>query len=964
MQWIDKIMGLGGKDGEVIDDPVPTEKGTYYHWSGANKLPLTIKQWLAPIGTTPDIANLESMPSFTDLVNPRVDMGNEVLMSDLNSVGAVFDVTPIEADARSEEFMQELLDKVVGVIKDSIPRDAQSPWLLQITMEDTTDLSAFKNKVESYPSARAKDKPFTKHWVEVLKEHLDDVADDNNGRGLFIDHEVAGGPWFARFRSVRLYLWRWVPKKDTGETIEGVVEQLENRFSAAGIKVDRLPVSDLTTWLNRFFYPACESNKAYRELIKSFANDQLSDDEIAMQRTLAMMDDTSDDIARIALNGKRPFSDEDGNWYFDGKPMRFIGIDQPLAVKSIKVGHLSAEIAHGERRYALWDKMPPGCVWSQTIIFNTEEAIEAELDRLRSGTIGDDDRSMILREQIRVARDQIARGNSIIKSFMGIYVRDNDPKALKRKVRKVCATIDATGLKTINPDVDLLAQDSFVRALPFGFDPAHDRRPSIRRSRKWFASHLAKLIPLYGRSRGTGNPGFMFFNRGGEPYSVDPLRDRKKNAFSLILGPTGSGKSAMLNFLIAQYVAFYDAKLFIIEKGKSFYLLGQYLQNYDVSVNQVTVSPNNPVSLNPFAEASTLREIDQIFTESDADKYDFLHDKQDEPSVPEGEEQPQNKIHDDSIEDDQRDQLGEMVIAAVTMITGGEEKELEELKRHERYDIMMAILIAGKNTRERGYTLPEDIAAAFLEMSKNEAEYEPARRARLRQFSDNLQQFCSGVRGDFFNRPGEAWPDADVTIFDVGMMVSDQYSDMLGVSVISMLNHVIGIAEANQYSGRPIIVLADEGHLTTTNPMIAPVVTNMTKMARKLNLWFWLATQNLADFKDVSAKMLTNMEWWLTMATSREEVDQISRFRQLSPDQKALLLAARKEPGKYTEGAVMSDTQMALFRNVPPAIAMALAQTEGDEKVARKKLMDEHGISELEAAELIAETMRARRKMG
>jgi type IV secretory pathway VirB4 component len=305
-----------------------------------------------------------------------------------------------------------------------------------------------------------------------------------------------------------------------------------------------------------------------------------------------------------------------------------------------------------------------------------------------------------------------------------------------------------------------------------------------------------------------------------------------------------------------------------------------------------------------------------------------------------------------------------MVLAAITMITGGEEKELNLLRRHERFDIMQAIIDAGKRTIERGYTLPEDISESLKKMSEDHDGYSAERRARLREFSDNMQFFCTGVRGAFFNRPGEAWPDADVTIFDIGMMTSDQYSDMLGVSMVSMLNKVISIAEANQYNNRPIIALADEGHITTTNPLIAPIVTNMTKMARKLGLWFWLATQNLSDFKDASRKMLSNMEWWITMSTTRDEVDQISRFKDLTKEQELLLLAARKEPGKYTEGVVMSDRVLSLFRNVPPALAMALAQTEGHEKVERKRLMDKHGISELEAAYMIADEMRKQRKAG
>jgi len=180
--------------------------------------------------------------------------------------------------------------------------------------------------------------------------------------------------------------------------------------------------------------------------------------------------------------------------------------------------------------------------------------------------------------------------------------------------------------------------------------------------------------------------------------------------------------------------------------------------------------------------------------------------------------------------------------------------------------------------------------------------------------------------------------------------------------MVSMLNKVISIAEANQYSNRPIITLADEGHITTTNPLIAPIVTNMTKMARKLGLWFWLATQNLSDFKETSRKMLSNMEWWITMSTTQDEVDQIKRFKLLNEDQISMLLAARKEPGKYTEGVVLSDNLLSLFRNVPPALVMALAQTEGSEKAVRRELMEKYDCTELEAAYKVAEEMTAGRK--
>lgn len=80
-----------------------------------------------------------------------------------------------------------------------------------------------------------------------------------------------------------------------------------------------------------------------------------------------------------------------------------------------------------------------------------------------------------------------------------------------------------------------------------------------------------------------------------------------------------------------------------------------------------------------------------------------------------------------------------------------------------------------------------------------------------------------------------------------------------------------------------------------------------------------------------------------------DEVEKIARFRELSPAQKALMLGARKESGKYREGVILSKSTGLLFRAVPPSMYLALAMTEPEKKAARHRLMQQHGISELDA---------------
>jgi hypothetical protein len=103
--------------------------------------------------------------------------------------------------------------------------------------------------------------------------------------------------------------------------------------------------------------------------------------------------------------------------------------------------------------------------------------------------------------------------------------------------------------------------------------------------------------------------------------------------------------------------------------------------------------------------------------------------------------------------------------------------------------------------------------------------------------------------------------------------------------------------------------------------------------------------------------MLNMMEWWLCLAMETDEAEQVARFRTLTPAQRALLLSARKEPGKYTEGAILGAHFQALLRIIPPPLALALAMTEPEEKAERAALQRAHRCSELDAAFLIAERL-------
>lgn len=78
------------------------------------------------------------------------------------------------------------------------------------------------------------------------------------------------------------------------------------------------------------------------------------------------------------------------------------------------------------------------------------------------------------------------------------------------------------------------------------------------------------------------------------------------NAHLFLFGPTGAGKSATANYLIMQAIALYRPRLFIIEAGNSFGLLGDFAKRLGLTVNRVRLAPGSGVSLAPFVDAVQL----------------------------------------------------------------------------------------------------------------------------------------------------------------------------------------------------------------------------------------------------------------------------------------------------------------------------------------------------------------------
>ncbi|EDS7122121.1 conjugative transfer ATPase [Salmonella enterica subsp. enterica] len=869
-------------------------------------------------------------PSFADLL-PWVEFQDDsqtLLLDDGRSVAAVYDITPVGTEGRSQQHLAEIRDIVKDALQDSFDELDSYPWTVQFFCQNEDDLSSYMQKLRDYVAPAAKDSAFSEAWLAEMDNHLRGIT---RSGGLFFDDVVTKTPWRGQLRRTRMVIYRYLPAKSAHgdqtpeQALNNVCERVISALAGAGLAAQRQNDTDIRRWLVRWFNPAPPV-----------------DDRRAFYNTVTMPDEPEagtppvlNDFAENLLFSE-PVSDaEKGAWYFDNRPHKVVVVDRLR--KAPQPGHLTGEIRRGDAINALFDLLPESTVMSLTMVVHPQDLLEAHLNRLSDRAIGENTESEYTKSDCREVKTWLKDGHKMYRSTLAFYLSADDIPALNKQNRELNSVLLNAGLVPVQDGDEVAPLASYLRWLPGNFDPSRDKRNLYTRFN--FVQHISSLLPVFGRETGTGHPGISCFNRGGAPLDFDPLNkdDRAKNGHLLLLGPTGAGKSATLNGKIAQLMALHRPRLFIVEAGNSFGLMADYAKHHGLTVNKISLKPGSGVTLPLFADAWRL--VEQPVS----------------ADIPDDEEQAEQDG------DDQRDILGEMEITARLMITGGEAKEDARLTRPDRAMIRQAILDAANTChREKRQTLTQDVRDALFTLSKDQSLPEN-RRSRAYEMAESMNMFCSGFEGELFNREGEPWPDADITLVDLATFAREGYEAQLAIAYISLINHINNLGERDQHLSRAIVNITDESHIITVNPLLARFLTKGSKMWRKLGIWLWLATQNLSDFPDDAKKLLNMIEWWELLVMPPEEVEQLERFKSLTPEQKQLLLSASKSPGKYTEGVVLANKIEALFRVVPPGLYLALGMTEKHEKAERAQLMREQGISELDAAILVARALDRKR---
>ena len=125
------------------------------------------------------------------------------LLSDGKTVGSAYEVTALSTEACSDERLEILCQHLQSFIPSVFPAyyDKESPWVVQIYVNDEPDLTTIADKFDSYcQSTHA----YTQFYKKLFRDHYRFVCQE---KGVF-DDPMTGLRYRGRLRRVRMCFYR------------------------------------------------------------------------------------------------------------------------------------------------------------------------------------------------------------------------------------------------------------------------------------------------------------------------------------------------------------------------------------------------------------------------------------------------------------------------------------------------------------------------------------------------------------------------------------------------------------------------------------------------------------------------------------------------------------------------------------------------------------------------------------
>lgn len=398
----------------------------------------------------------------------------------------------------------------------------------------------------------------------------------------------------------------------------------------------------------------------------------------------------------------------------------------------------------------------------------------------------------------------------------------------------------------------------FLASQPMG--ATTDIITRLQRLRPAPAETFAMLAPLQADPRTNSKPVFTFISRRGQLIGHD-LRDSPRDYNAVVVAPTGSGKSFMVNFLVTTTLSV-GGSAFIIDIGRSYekvcrVLDGQYIE----------FTSDSKICLNVFS----LIDLKKWNSEAKADVEEIEMYRGLCESILYQMANPTSLIT-----DTEKSFLSEVFAECYDELAknGGlfsidmMVKKLEELQQ--TFDMS-----------GRGDNIPGHLAK------------------RLYMFSSK------GKHGSWFAGEFNIEFSKSLVVLELEELTkSEDLRQVALMLLMSVIEHKIYITPDRS---NPTLVIMDEAWALLTGANTAKFLEDGFRRARKYGASYAVITQSIFDMKDknpaVGNAILGNSSWLFFLAPKETEVERALDEKLLNLDEmgKELMVSTHMSPGQYSE---------------------------------------------------------------
>ena len=214
----------------------------------------------------------------------------------------------------------------------------------------------------------------------------------------------------------------------------------------------------------------------------------------------------------------------------------------------------------------------------------------------------------------------------------------------------------------------------------------------------------------------------------------------------------------------------------------------------------------------------------------------------------------------------------------------------------------------------------------------------------------------------YFDVPSEPLSNADIIYMELGIFKDDTENNKAprALAINRFTSHVMTECEERRHQKRETHFVIDECHIPLAQALTAALLTQCSKMARKVGLVLVLATQNPEDFKEDAKKMLGNIATIeLLKFQDEKSLEEFCKLLGLDSYVMQLTKNISNIKGLHSESFLASSQYKLLTRCIPFKELFFLIANETSENAKRQEVCKEYNCNEVEAAFIQAALIRA-----